>query len=82
MVDSPNAPGTSVLATTAGATVAEKIDALHVKHLAGSTLGQHTDLWNAVFAFKEEVKALVAAIETDVEKALGGPETEIPTTKA
>lgn len=48
------------LATLQGST-AEKIDQLHREMFAGSALGHHTELWNLVHAFKERVKALVAA---------------------
>lgn len=46
-----------------GGSLAEQIDGLHADMLGGTALGNHTELWNLVHAFKERVKALVAAIE-------------------
>lgn len=46
-----------------GETLTEQIDALHVDMLGGTALGNHTELWNLVHAFKERVKAIVAEIE-------------------
>ncbi|MET7242497.1 hypothetical protein ABZT49_03955 [Methylobacterium sp. EM32] len=60
MQDDPNAPAAPE-AAPAAVPLAEQIDRLHHELFAGSGLGHHTELWNLVHAFKERVKALVAA---------------------
>lgn len=55
--DAPAAPE----AAHPAAPLAEQIDRLHHDTFVGTALGHHTDLWNLVHAFKERVKALVAA---------------------
>ncbi len=60
MQDDPNAPAAPE-AAPATAPFAEQIDQLHHETFAGTALGHHTELWNLVHAFKERVKALVAA---------------------
>ncbi|UHC16065.1 hypothetical protein LRS73_26900 [Methylobacterium currus] len=60
MQDDPDAPANPE-AVPAAAPLAEQIDRLHHDTFVGTALGHHTDLWNLVHAFKERVKALVAA---------------------
>lgn len=58
-------PASTPPATPAETNIAQfvmSIDALHFKHFHGTRLGNDTELWNQVHAFKEALKA--HAIET------------------
>lgn len=58
-VESPTGAPRSFADDLPGETLAEKLDALHARHFDGTALTMHTDLWNLVHAFKEDVKKLL-----------------------
>ena len=64
----PKAPGERLIAQLPGDTPEAKIDALHVKHFAGSKLTTDTEAWNLVHAFVADIKRLWGELEDAVEK--------------
>ena len=61
MSDTTQAPGERLEAQLAGETLAARLDELFGRHFAGTELAGVTRFWNAVHAFKEDVKRLLPA---------------------
>ena len=65
---STEAPGDRMSAQLPGDTTSAKLDALHAKHFAGTSLATDTENWNRVHAFLEDTKRLIAEVEEHLGK--------------